>query len=109
MKEKFEGTREFLIQKIRVLICPLKVDNVNFQDFGISSGKRRVCTYNGSQQTCGGDQTAGGTLIRYFDDKGSKRITRPLDGKSINSQRAETLETNTGFIRGSFVSCIFFT
>ena len=65
-----------------------------------------MCTYNGSQQTCGGEQTAGGTLLRYFDDKATKRITRPLDGKSINSQRAETLETNTGFIRGSFVSYI---
>ena len=67
-----------------------------------------MCTYNGSQQTCGGEQTAGGTLIRYFDDKATKKITRPLDGKSINFQKAETLETNTGFIRGSFVSCIFF-
>ena len=81
---------------------------MNFQDFGISSGKRRVCTYYGSQQTCGGEQTAGGTLIRRFDDKATKKITRVLDGKSINSQRAETLETNTGFIRGSFVSYISF-
>ena len=63
-----------------------------------------MCTYYGSQQTCGGEQTAGGTLIRRFDDKATKKITRVLDGKSINSQRAETLETNTGFIRGSFVS-----
>ena len=86
----------------------LKVDNVNFQDFGISSGKRRVCTYNGSQQTCGGEQTAGGTLLKYFEDKATKQITRPLDGRSVNSQRAETLETNTGFIRGSFVSYITF-
>ena len=67
-----------------------------------------MCTYNGSQQTCGGEQTAGGTLIRHFDDKATKIITKPLEGKSINSQRAETLETNTGFIRGSFVSCISF-
>ena len=65
-----------------------------------------MCTYNGSQQTCGGEQTAGGTLLRFFDDKATKKITRLLDGKSINSQRAETLETNTGFIRGSFVSYI---
>ena len=81
---------------------------MNFQDFGISSGKRRVCTYNGSQQTCGGEQTAGGTLLKYFDDRATKQITRPLDGRSVNSQRAETLETNTGFIRGSFVSYITF-
>ena len=67
-----------------------------------------MCTYYGSQQTCGGEQTAGGTLIRYLDDKATKRITKPLEGKSINSQKAETLETNTGFIRGSFVSYIFF-
>ena len=63
-----------------------------------------MCTYYGSQKTCGGEQTAGGTLIRRFDDKATKKFTRLLDGKSINSQRAETLETNTGFIRGSFVS-----
>ena len=67
-----------------------------------------MCTYYGSQQTCGGEQTGGGTQLRYFDDKGTKRITRPLDGKSVNSQRAETLKTNTGFIRGSFVSFISF-
>ena len=66
----------------------VKVDNKDFQDFGISTGKRRACTYYGflGQETCGGPG---------FTD---------LNGQSYNRQRAETLMTVTGWIRGSFVS-----
>jgi hypothetical protein len=68
----------------RCAICYSQIDNDNRQDFGISRGKRRVCTYfrNGNpgfQSTCN-------------------------QGLSLNSQRSETLMTHTGFIRGSFVS-----
>ena len=63
----------------------VKVDKQKFQDFGISTGKRRACTYLFSQNTCGGP---GGTK----------------EGRSWNQQRAETLMTVTGWIRGSFVS-----
>ena len=70
----------------------VKVDNENFQDFGISTGKRRACTYQISQYTCGGPQTT------------SILGTTPLNGRSWNQQRAETLMTVTGWIRGSFVS-----
>ena len=64
------------------------MDNQNFQDFGISTGKRRACTYTIGQNTCGGVPVGSGTL----------------DGRSWNEQRAETLMTITGWIRGSFVS-----
>ena len=68
----------------RCAICYSQIDNDNRQDFGISRGKRRVCTYfrnglPGFQSTCN-------------------------QGLSLNSQRSETLMTHTGFIRGSFVS-----
>ena len=85
----------------------VKVDNQNFQDFGISTGKRRACTYYNSQDTCGGprdplglDQMEGVTNL--FTSVTSN--TGPLNGQSINRQRAETLMTVTGWIRGSFVS-----
>ena len=58
-----------------------------FQDFGISTGKRRACTYTLLQKTCGGPVPQG-----------------PREGRSWNEQRAETLMTITGWIRGSFVS-----
>ena len=70
----------------------VKVDNQNFQDFGISTGKHRACSYYKSQTTCGGSQDP-------------KIDTFPiLKGQSLNQQRAETLMTVTGWIRGSFVS-----
>ena len=69
----------------------VKVDNQNYQDFGISTGKRRACTYYTLQETCGGP---GGQI-------GAK-------GQSLNAQRAETLMTVTGWIRGSFVSKLNF-
>ena len=68
------------------------MDNQNFQDFGISTGKHRACSYYKSQTTCGGSQDP-------------KIDTFPiLKGQSLNQQRAETLMTVTGWIRGSFVS-----
>ena len=73
----------------------VKVDNKDFQDFGISTGKRRACTYGPSQETCGGlgDERPG---------------SLDLNGQSLNRQRAETLMTVTGWIRGSFVSTLHF-
>ena len=73
----------------------IKVDRQNHQDFGISTGKRRACTYYRSQETCGGPQSAFGLLTT-------------LNGQSFNQQRAETLMTVTGWIRGSFVSKLHF-
>ena len=76
-----------------------KVDNQNFQDFGISTGKRLACTYHASQNTCGGPQSLPQQA------QGIKPDTYPsLNGQSWNQQRAETLMTVTGWIRGSFVS-----
>ena len=72
------------------LSAVVKVDKENRQDFGISTGKRRACTYFPSQETCGGPRP--GTL------------NLGLKGQSLNAQRAETLMTVTGWIRGSFVS-----
>ena len=68
------------------------MDNQNFQDFGISTGKRRACTYytTKNQDTCGG--------ATNVEDPST------LKGQSLNKQRAETLMTVTGYIRGSFVS-----
>ena len=73
----------------------IKVDRQNHQDFGISTGKRRACTYYASQETCGGPQSNFGVLAA-------------LNGQSLNQQRAETLMTVTGWIRGSFVSTLHF-
>ena len=75
-----------------------KVDNQNYQDFGISTGKRRACTYYSSQETCGGPQTSAISTPIFPD----------LNGQSFNRQRAETLMTVTGWIRGSFVSTLHF-
>ena len=73
-----------------------KVDNQNYQDFGISTGKKRACTYYSSQETCGGPQTTANPMYADFN------------GQSGNGQRAETLMTITGWIRGSFVSTLHF-
>ena len=73
----------------------IKVDNQDYQDFGISTGKRRACTYYSSQETCGGPQTSANS--NFY-----------LNGQSFNRQRAETLMTITGWIRGSFVSTLHF-
>ena len=58
--------KKFGINNIRIYIqshlCMclfVKVDNQNYQDFGISTGKRRACTYYRSQETCGGPQSFG--------------------------------------------------
>ena len=74
----------------------IKVDNQDYQDFGISTGKKRACTYYSSQETCGGPQT---TVNPIYSD---------FNGQSFNRQRAETLMTITGWIRGSFVSTLHF-
>ena len=74
----------------------IKVDNQDYQDFGISTGKKRACTYYSSQETCGGPQT---TVNPIYSD---------FNGQSGNGQRAETLMTITGWIRGSFVSTLHF-
>ena len=78
----------------------IKVDSQNHQDFGISTGKRRACTYYQSQKTCGGPQSFDG--LPFFP------VLTTLNGQSFNQQRAETLMTVTGWIRGSFVSTLHF-
>ena len=78
----------------------IKVDTQNYQDFGISTGKRRACTYYRSQETCGGPQKRDGKI--------TYRNIPTLNGQSFNQQRAETLMTVTGWIRGSFVSTLHF-
>ena len=94
--------KKFSINYIRIYIQShlsmclfVKVDNQNYQDFGISTGKHRACTYYASQETCGGPQSNFGVLAA-------------LNGQSLNQQRAETLMTITGWIRGSFVSKLHF-
>ena len=77
----------------------IKVDTQNHQDFGISTGKRRACTYYKSQETCGGPQNFDGV---------NTQLATILNGQSFNQQRAETLMTVTGWIRGSFVSTLHF-
>ena len=73
-------------------------------DFGISAGQRKVCSYyrftednKFSQTSCGG---------RSWDTK-AQTLSVPdvrLNGRSLLEQRAETLNTHTGSLRGSFVS-----
>jgi len=69
----------------RCAICYSQIDNRNWQDFGISSGKRRACT--------------------YFRNGQAERQSTCNQGLSLNQQRSETLMTHTGFIRGSFQNC----
>ena len=80
------------LSKVTYPCAFVKVDNKDYQDFGISTGKRRACTYYGpTQETCGGPQ-----------------VSKSWKGRSLNEQRAETLMTVTGWIRGSFVSTLHF-
>ena len=75
-----------------------------FMDFGISNGQRKVCSYyrftevnKFSQTTCG---------AQSWDTK-AQTLSVPdvrLRGRSLLEQRAETLMTHTGSLRGSFVS-----
>ena len=96
------------------------MDNQNYQDFGISTGKRRACTYYASQETCGGKQNNECPKSHTAAAMEPPDCTRPgvivgvsqdvpnLKGRSYNTQRAETLMTVTGWIRGSFVSTLHF-
>ena len=78
-------------------------------DFGISAGQKRVCTYYRNtdinrldQTTCGGpsfDAVNNPTLASV-----GIGLPERLEGRSLIGQRAETLHTHTGSIRGSFVS-----
>ena len=79
-----------------------------FLDFGISAGQKLECTYyrytaNGKfdQSTCGAQS------FNALNDPALENIgvglPERLEGRSLIGQRAETLHTHTGSIRGSFV------
>ena len=100
-------TLEYL-SKVTYPCAFVKVDNQNHQDFGISTGKRRACTYYSTQKTCGGTQD-GIAFSRPEGNFGNNlEVKKSLNGRSFNEQRAETLMTVTGWIRGSFVSTLHF-
>ena len=107
-------------------ICYAQPTDGDFQDFGISTGKKLACTYlrepqpffnAAPQTTCGGIPTANKQLIskntfKYTTTGGgttkisgaAKKSSFNLMGKSQLLQRAESLMTITGPIVGSFVS-----
>ena len=81
-----------------------------FLDFGISAGQKRVCTYYRYTDAGKFDQTTcGGASFNAVNDPNLENIgvlglPERLEGRSLIQQRAETLHTHTGSIRGSFVS-----
>merc|ERR1711935_161681 len=77
-------------------ICYAQVDFDKEQDFGISGGKRRVCTYYRSRYFSGGEETK---------EKNLQYQSTCNQGATVYGMRDESLMTNTGFIRGSFEQC----
>ena len=96
------------ITQINSIQSQIQDENGNVNDFGISAGQKLECTYyryterdKFDQSTCGAQSFE--ELNAALENIGIGLAHR-LEGRSLIGQRAATLHTHTGSIRGSFVS-----